>query len=189
MQRFCRRAAIARPSRAACVAHSDSNGCFTRVGGPTAPAELAHTFGPKGSINSFKPFTVHAGVDAEGALTIRLQQGERTVTSFDRALAGNPQGVCKTHATTQHSHPPCMLCAQAATHVLRYTPPHLSPSSRSLPPQRVHVHALTRVSLTLACARVLLARDGAVWSSTVSASSDLGCYGQARARRITVVIT
>ena len=71
----------------------DRNGCFARVGGPEAPWDRKDKFG-KGSrfINSEVPFGVTASVDNEGALTILLSQQGRTVTSFDRRMAGNPQG-------------------------------------------------------------------------------------------------
>ena len=39
-----------------------------------------------------RPFDVLTAVDEEGAMSIRLIQGEAEVTSFDRRMAGNPQG-------------------------------------------------------------------------------------------------
>ena len=38
-------------------------------------------------------FDVSAAVDAEGALTVQLSQGDKRVTSWDRWMAGNPQGA------------------------------------------------------------------------------------------------
>lgn len=71
----------------------DRNGCFARVGGPEAPWDRKDKYG-RGSahIDSNKPFGVEARVDDEGALTIKLSQEGRSVTSFDRRMAGNPQG-------------------------------------------------------------------------------------------------
>ena len=39
-----------------------------------------------------KPFDVLTSVGADGALSIRLIQGANEITTFDRQMAGNPQG-------------------------------------------------------------------------------------------------
>jgi hypothetical protein len=74
----------------------DRNGCFSRVGGPNSPAEYADAYGPGKTIDSSRPFRVVASVDDAGALTTRLLQqtgtNTRAVISFDRQMAGNPQG-------------------------------------------------------------------------------------------------
>ena len=70
----------------------DRNGCFARVGGPTAPVALQSKFGPGKWIDSDRPFEVTSSVDSSGALTIKLSQGGHEVTTFDRHMAGNPQG-------------------------------------------------------------------------------------------------
>ena len=70
----------------------DRNGCFARVGGPQSPSEMQNKYGKGKYIDSTRPFGVETRVDADGAMTIELQQGEKTVTSFDRHMAGNPQG-------------------------------------------------------------------------------------------------
>lgn len=77
----------------------DKNGCFSRVGGPQSPAELQASYGlaKYASIDTHRPFEVAAAVDAEGALTVQFSQGEgakeRVITTFDRHMAGNPQGA------------------------------------------------------------------------------------------------
>ena len=70
----------------------DRNGCFARVGGPQSPESLQQSYGPNKFINSLKPFNVESTVDDNGGLSIQLQQEHRTVTSFNRQMAGNPQG-------------------------------------------------------------------------------------------------
>ena len=70
----------------------DKNGCFARVGGPTAPSEEQGKYGRGKTIDSMRPFQVSTAVDAEGAMTITLSQGSATAVSFDRRMAGNPQG-------------------------------------------------------------------------------------------------
>ena len=70
----------------------DKNGCFARVGGPKAPGALQDAYGPGKLIDSDLPFDVEASVDGSGALTVQLQQGAAKVVSFDRTMAGNPQG-------------------------------------------------------------------------------------------------
>ena len=72
----------------------DRNGCFARVGGPQALGNLKNQYGWGNGkpIDSSKPFEVETTVDVEGAMTMRLHQEGRSVTSFDRQMAGNPQG-------------------------------------------------------------------------------------------------
>ena len=72
----------------------DRNGCFARIGGPQSPGHLQGAYGRWGKeIDSSKPFGVKVAADALGALTITLHQDGKTVTSFDRNMAGNPQGA------------------------------------------------------------------------------------------------
>lgn len=66
----------------------DRNGCFARVGGPASPRERQHSYGPNQRINSLKPFKVESRVENDGAFVIQLQQDGKTVTSFDRYMAG-----------------------------------------------------------------------------------------------------
>ena len=77
----------------------DRNGCFARIGGPQAPKSKQDdynfglpTTGTSNYIQSSKPFKVHASVDSEGALTIKLSQSSHSTTSFSKSMAGNPQG-------------------------------------------------------------------------------------------------
>ena len=75
----------------------DRNGCFARVGGPKAPGSQQHKYGPGKDIDSARPFDVTTSVDGQGAMTVRLSQrragaSPRSAVSFDRHLAGNPQG-------------------------------------------------------------------------------------------------
>ena len=70
----------------------DRNGCYARVGGPQAPWNLKDRYGKNGQIDSSKPFEVEASVDEGGGLTVQLSQDGKTVTSFDKHMAGNPQG-------------------------------------------------------------------------------------------------
>lgn len=70
----------------------DRNGCFARIGGPTAPAALIGAYGQRDRIDSRRPFAVRQGLDATGALRTTLTQDGRSVTTFDSAMAGNPQG-------------------------------------------------------------------------------------------------
>lgn len=79
----------------------DRNGCFARTGGPNSPRDLQHSYGPNQRINSLKPFDVETRVDNGGSLTIQLHQDGKTVTTFDRQMAGAhviftvcPQPVC-----------------------------------------------------------------------------------------------
>ena len=76
----------------------DENGCFARIGGPKSPEHLQKAFGPGGGhdINTLHPFDVTTQVDASGAMTIKLKQGDSEVTSFDRYMAGAPRCVCPT---------------------------------------------------------------------------------------------
>ena len=72
----------------------DRNGCFARVGGPQAPPELQNVYG-KGAghtINTDQPFEVVTSADSTGGMTIKLKQDGRSIHSFDRRMAGNPQG-------------------------------------------------------------------------------------------------
>ena len=71
----------------------DRNGCFARVGGPNAPSQYQSSYGAGRSIDSMRPFEVEASVGSDGALGITLAQGGNVVTSFDRHMAGNPQGT------------------------------------------------------------------------------------------------
>ena len=71
----------------------DRNGCFARVGGPMAPQNRQTQYGPRSSqIDSMRPFTVTTSVTVRGAMTIQLSQDGHTLVSFDKAIAGNPQG-------------------------------------------------------------------------------------------------
>ena len=70
----------------------DRNGCFARVGGPRSPSDQREQYGPGKHIDSSKPFRVETSVDAAGATTITLQQDGKRAVSFDRRMAGNPQG-------------------------------------------------------------------------------------------------
>jgi len=79
----------------------DENGCFARVGGPNSPGDMHNLYGPGKKIDSFKPFRVHAKVDGEGELKIRLTQGSTSVTTFDKHLAGNPNGNGLPHSALQ----------------------------------------------------------------------------------------
>ena len=81
----------------------DRNGCFSRVGGPEAPRELRSAYG-QGSgytIDTSRPFDVDARADAKGAISVQLSQGASRVTSFDMAMAGNPQGTGVPHSALQ----------------------------------------------------------------------------------------
>jgi hypothetical protein len=68
----------------------DANGCYTRLGGPTAPPDLQEAYGPGDThtIDSFKPFDVVATVDDIGAMSITLAQGTSKVISFDQHMGG-----------------------------------------------------------------------------------------------------
>ncbi len=70
----------------------DRNGCFARVGGPQSPSHLQNAFGRGRTIDSSRPFRLNAAIDGQGALEINLHQGSSRVTSFNRQMAGNPQG-------------------------------------------------------------------------------------------------
>ena len=71
----------------------DRNGCFARVGGPMSPKDRQLQYGPRSSqIDSMRPFTVTTTVDDTGAMRIELSQGANKVVSFDKRIAGNPQG-------------------------------------------------------------------------------------------------
>jgi hypothetical protein len=71
----------------------DRNGCVARVGGPTAPKQNQIKYGEeRKTIDSARPFRVQAAVDEEGALTVTLTQPGREVISFDKRMAGNPEG-------------------------------------------------------------------------------------------------
>lgn len=71
----------------------DVNGCFARVGGPQSPASRRNHYASRGGqIDSKKPFEVITSVDTEGAITMKLRQDGKEVTSFDKRMAGNPQG-------------------------------------------------------------------------------------------------
>ena len=70
----------------------DRNGCFARVGGPQSPRDLQGKYGKYKTINSMKKFLVSVKSDSDGALTITLSQDGKTVQSFNRYMAGNPQG-------------------------------------------------------------------------------------------------
>ena len=73
----------------------DRNGCFARIGGPQSPRWAQKLYGNRGGtqIDSMKPFDVEAAVDGVEGLTIKLRQGGSVVTSFDKSMAGNPQGT------------------------------------------------------------------------------------------------
>lgn len=73
----------------------DRNGCFARVGGPASPRNLQHSYGPgpTNKIDSMKPFNVESNVDDSGQLIIELEQQGQRVTTFNRQMAGNPQGT------------------------------------------------------------------------------------------------
>ena len=71
----------------------DSNGCFSRIGGPSAPAERQDWLGWGKQIDTKKPFTVRASVDrGTGELVVSHSQGATHLKSFDKLMAGNPQG-------------------------------------------------------------------------------------------------
>ena len=71
----------------------DRNGCFIRSGGPQAPPERQGLYGQGQTIDSSRPFEVITSVDGNGAMKVTLAQGDgQSVTSFDRYVAGNPQG-------------------------------------------------------------------------------------------------
>jgi len=70
----------------------DRNGCFARVGGPQSPGPYQNSWGQHKTIDSTRPFNLNAAVDTQGALEINLRQGSSHVTSFNRQMAGNPQG-------------------------------------------------------------------------------------------------
>ena len=60
---------------------------------PHVPWDKKELYGPNKKINSMRPFEVEARVGDDGGLQISLSQdGGNTVTSFDSAMAGNPQG-------------------------------------------------------------------------------------------------
>ena len=96
----------------------DRNGCYARVGGPQAPYNLQALYGKGGQIDSAKPFEVEAAVDGSGSLTITLSQGGKSVTSFDRHMAGNPQasGACKTQPTGMRRLAPYLSAPVAPPH-------------------------------------------------------------------------
>jgi hypothetical protein len=71
----------------------DRNGCFARVGGPTAPPDQQGKYGEvHKTIDSARPFRMIAEVDSDGGLKVTLTQPGRSAISFDRRMAGNPQG-------------------------------------------------------------------------------------------------
>lgn len=71
----------------------DRIGCFARSGGDNAPEARRNAYGPGKTIDSARPFEVRASVDAvSGALMVLLTQGDAAFVSFDRHIAGNPQG-------------------------------------------------------------------------------------------------
>ena len=82
----------------------DRNGCFARTGGPASPAQRQHSYGPNQYINSLRPFDVEARVDNIGALTIDLHQGGKSVTTFNRQIAGKRAG---TTSLSPAQHTPC----------------------------------------------------------------------------------
>ena len=53
----------------------DRNGCFSRIGGPTAPGHLQSAYGPGKQVDSMRPFEVQASVDHDGGLKVALSQG------------------------------------------------------------------------------------------------------------------
>ena len=73
----------------------DRNGCYSRVGGDRSPGHLRRHYGNANgvTINSMKPFDVSASVSVENGLTVTLGQDGKYVNSFDRWMAGNPQGA------------------------------------------------------------------------------------------------
>ena len=70
----------------------DVIGCFSRVGGPSAPAGLHDVYGLGKRIDTSRPFEVRMQVSARGAMHVSLHQRGHEVTSFDQQLGGNPQG-------------------------------------------------------------------------------------------------
>ena len=71
----------------------DSNGCFSRVGGPMSPLGLRDSYGPDKRINSNSPFEVRTEVDGDGAMQVTLVQGAHQVVVFNKQMAGNPQAT------------------------------------------------------------------------------------------------
>ena len=85
----------------------DRNGCFTRTGSPTAPDDRQDMYGLGDTIDSNKPFDVRSSVDEIGQMTIELFQGSKSITTFDKRIAGEQmclRGSCAHSMTAMCGH-------------------------------------------------------------------------------------
>ena len=70
----------------------DSNGCFSRIGGPMALPDRRAWYGHGNVIDSTLPFRVQAEVDHLGEMKVTISQNAKHAVSFDKHSGGNPQG-------------------------------------------------------------------------------------------------